>query len=117
MPGISIHVVDVSRGLPAVGMRVEVRALDGDVVGTVGEGIIGANGTLAHPMNAGTGVARGVHEALLHAGDYFRASGQVTDAPAFQEIVVLRFTVLNAADHYHLPVKITPWGLSVWRGA
>jgi hypothetical protein len=55
--------------------------------------------------------------ALLHAGDYFRASGQVTAAPAFQEIVVLRFTVLDAAEHYHLPVKITPWGLSVWRGA
>lgn len=117
MPGISIHVVDVSRGFPAVGMRVKVRALDGDVVRAVGEGIIGANGTFAHPMNAGTGVARGIHEALLHAGDYFRAGGQVTDAPAFQEIVVLRFTVLDVADHYHLPVKITPWGLSVWRGA
>ncbi len=117
MPGISIHVVDVSRGLPAVGMRVEVRALDGDVARTVGQGIIGGNGTFAHPMNAGTGVARGVHEVMLHAGDYFRASGQVTAAPAFQEVVVLRFTVLDAADHYHLPVKVTPWGLSVWRGA
>jgi 5-hydroxyisourate hydrolase len=117
MPGISIHVVDVSRGLPALGLHVEVRALDGDVARAVGEGVIGTNGTFAHPMNDGTGVTRGIHEALLHAGDYFRASGQVTDQPAFQEVVVLRFTVLDPADHYHLPVKITPWGLSVWRGA
>lgn len=117
MPGISIHVVDVSRGQPAAGMFVEVRALDGDVARTVGEGVIGANGTFEHPMNIGAGIARGTHEALLYAGAYFRSSGQVTDKPAFQEVVVLRFTVLDAAEHYHLPVKITPWGLSVWRGA
>ena len=111
MPGISIHVIDVSRGLPARGLRVQVRALEGDVAHAVGEGVIGSNGTFAHPMNAGTGIGRGVHEALLHAGDYFRASGQLSDAPAFQEIVILRFTVLDPAEHYHLPVKITPWGL------
>ena len=54
---------------------------------------------------------------LLHAGDYFRSVGAVSDNPAFQEIVPLRFTVLDLSEHYHLPVKITPWGLSVWRGA
>jgi len=117
MPGISIHVVDVSRGQPAAGMFVEVRALDGDVTRPVGEGVIGGNGTFEHPMNTGTGVAQGAHEAVLYAGAYFRASGQVTDKPAFQEVVVVRFTVLDATQHYHLPIKITPWGLSVWRGA
>ena len=117
MPGISIHVVDVARGRPAAGMAVEVRALDGEARRPVGAGVVGGDGVVRHPMNDGTGVAAGVHEVLLHAGDYFRREGQVADTPAFQEIVSLRFTVLDVRDHYHLPVKISPWGLSVWRGA
>ena len=117
MPGISIHVVDVARGKPAAGMLVEVHAIEGDERRVVGSGRIGDDGVLAHPMNAGTGVNAGVHEVLLHAGDYFRSVGLVQDKPAFQEIVPLRFTVLEVREHYHLPVKMTPWGLSVWRGA
>ncbi|MFO1324518.1 MAG: hydroxyisourate hydrolase [Burkholderiales bacterium] len=117
MPGISVHVVDVAFGKPAAGMFVEVHALDGDTRRVVGTGCIGDNGAFEHPMNAGDGVAAGTHEVLLHAGEYFRFVGQVTDKPAFQEIVPLRFTVQDAAQHYHLPVKISPWGISVWRGA
>jgi len=117
MPGISIHVVDVARGRPATGMLVEVHALEGDARRLVGAGRIGDDGTFKHPMNAGTDVKAGVHEVSLHAGDYFRSVGLVQDEPAFQEIVPLRFTVLDTREHYHLPVKMTPWGLSVWRGA
>ena len=117
MPGISIHVVDVAKGRPASGMFLEVHALDGDIRRVVGTGCIGDNGMFVHPMNAGDGVALGTHEVLLHAGEYFRLVGQVTDKPAFLEIVPLRFTVLDPVEHYHLPVKITPWGISVWRGA
>jgi 5-hydroxyisourate hydrolase len=117
VPGISIHVVDVARGKPAAGMLVEVHAVDGDARRVVGSGRIGDNGTFAHAMNAGAGVHAGVHEVLLHAGEYFRSVGLVSDKPAFQEVVPLRFTVLDEQEHYHLPVKMTPWGLSVWRGA
>ena len=117
MPGISIHVVDVARGKPAAGMFVEVHAFDGEARRTVGSGRIGDNGMLEHGMNAGAGVNAGVHEVLLHAGDYFRSVGLVHDTPAFQEIVAVRFTVIEPREHYHLPVKMTPWGLSVWRGA
>jgi 5-hydroxyisourate hydrolase len=117
VPGISIHVVDVARGKPAAGLAVEVLALEGEARRVVGTGRIGNDGTFAHPMNAGSGVNAGVHEVLLHAGDYFRSAGLVHDNPAFQEVVPLRFTVLDPREHYHLPVKITPWGLSVWRGA
>lgn len=117
MPGISVHVVDVALGRPASGMFVEVHALDGDTRRVVGTGCVGDSGAFEHPMNAGEGVAAGTHEVLLHAGEYFRFVGQVTDKPAFQEVVPLRFTVQDVAEHYHLPVKISPWGLSVWRGA
>ena len=64
-------------GKPAAGMFVEVHALDGDIRRVVGTGRIGDNGVFAHPMNAGDGVHAGVHEVLLHAGDYFRSVGLV----------------------------------------
>ena len=116
MPGISIHVVDVAFGKPAAGMFVEVHALDGDNRRVVGTGCIGDNGAFEHPMNAGEGVAAGTHEVLLHAGEYFRFVGQVSDKPAFQELVPLRFTcwtrrALSPAG------QDSPWGISVWRGA
>ena len=117
MPGISIHVVDVAYGKPAGGMFVEVHALDRDNRRVVGTGVVGDDGVFHHPMNSGEGVAAGIHEVLLHAGEYFPFVGQVRDRPAFQELVPLRFTVLDANDHYHLPIKISPWGISVWRGA
>lgn len=98
-------------------MFVEVHTLVDDVRRVVGTGVIGDRGTLEHAMNAGEGVTAGTHEVLLHAGDYFRFVGLVKDKPAFQEIVPLRFTVLDVQEHYHLPVKISPWGISVWRGA
>lgn len=117
MPGISIHVVDVARGKPAAGMFVEVHAVNGDDRRVVATGCVGEDGALEHAMNGGDGVAAGTHEVLLHAGEYFRFVGQVKEKPAFQEIVPLRFNVLDAREHYHLPVKISPWGISVWRGA
>ena len=117
MAGISIHVVDVARGKPAAGMFVEVHAVDGDDRRVVGTGCVGDNGALDHPMSTGEGVNAGTHEVVLHAGEYFRFVGQVTEKPAFQEIVPLRFTVLDVREHYHLPIKISPWGISVWRGS
>src|SRR5262245_17592837 len=117
MPGISIHVVDVVRGEPAGGLRVEVRALRDGGAAPVGAGTIGADGQVAHAMTAGEGVARGAHEVLLHIADYYRSVGVLPPgAPAFLDVVSFRFTVVDPAEHYHLPFKISPWGLSVWRG-
>ena len=117
MPGISIHVVDVSRGLPARGMAVEVLRIDGERAVRVGGGTVTDSGNIDDAgLAAGDGVTAGVHEARLAAGPWFRASGAVTEDPAFLETVVFRFVVTQPQEHYHLPIKLTPWGLSVWRG-
>jgi 5-hydroxyisourate hydrolase len=116
MPGVSIHVVDVVRGVPAMGLRVALHALTNAGEREVGAGAIGADGQLQHPMTDGAGIARGPHQVLLHAGDYYRNAGLVADKPAFQEEIVFRFSVLDLDEHYHLPIKMSPWGLSVWRG-
>jgi len=116
MPGVSIHVVDVTRGLPARAMRVVLVRLDAGMRTRIGEGQVGDDGVLAHPMVRGEGVAAGEHEVELYAGPYFRSVGIAVGEPAFLEVASFRFTIVDAAEHYHLPVKISPWGLSIWRG-
>jgi 5-hydroxyisourate hydrolase len=115
--GISIHVVDVTRGLPARGMRVRVyREAEGSMPTEMGAGEIGADGTLDHPMARGVGITAGPCTVELGVGAYYRSSGVDVGEPAFQEIALFRFTVTDPAEHYHLPVKLSPWGLSIWRG-
>jgi 5-hydroxyisourate hydrolase len=116
MPGISIHVVDVTRGVPARGMRVDVHRIDEAGRHLVARGEVGEDGVLADAVTTGAGVVRGRYDVELAAGAYYRALGVDVGAPAFQETAVFRFTVVDTTEHYHLPVKISPWGLSIWRG-
>jgi len=112
--GISIHAFDVSRGIAAAGLRVELKGPDGELLA---DGKIGAAGALDHPIVRGDGLtATGTYEAVFHIGDWYRAQGVAVPAPAFLEVVPYRFGVADLAQHYHLPLKMTPWGFSLFRG-
>ena len=117
MGGISLHVVDVTRARPAAGMTVEIFRLQGADRALVAEGRLGPSGALDHAVTGGAGVVTGRYEAVLHIGDYYRAEGFDVGAPAFLEDTPIRFTVQDAAEHYHLPVKMSPWGYSIFRGS
>jgi 5-hydroxyisourate hydrolase len=111
--GLSIHVVDVSRGIVAAGMRVEVFRCDPRT--PIASGRIAANGTLADPALAAT-MAPGAYEAVFHVAEYFRECGVALPAVPFLDVVSYRFGVASADQHYHLPMKLTPWGYSCFRG-
>jgi len=114
--GISVHAVDVARGRVAEGLaiRIDRIAPDGSRV-TIAEGRIGPNGMLDHPSAQGVGVEAGEHEVLMEIGAFHEATGAT--APPFLGTVPFRFRIFDVAQHYHLPIKFTPFGLSVWRGA
>ena len=109
-----MHGVDVTRGVPAAGMRVEVYALD-PARRLVADGTLAASGALDHPI--AKEAPAGTYEVVFHAGDYFRSSEAATSNPPFLDLVPFRFTIANPAQHYHLPLKITPWGFSLFRGS
>jgi 5-hydroxyisourate hydrolase len=113
--GISLHAVDVASGVPAEGMAVEVWSLDGGRR-QVASGRLGAGGALDHPLARGDDVVAGAYEALLHVGDWLRARGYAA-GPVFLEVAVFRFTVIDPAQHYHLPLKFTAWGYALFRGS
>ena len=75
------------------------------------EGQIGAPA-----LGRGDGVTAGLYEVELAVGDWFRAQGVDVGTPAFQESIVYRFGHVVPSEHVHLPIKLSPWGVSVWRG-
>jgi 5-hydroxyisourate hydrolase len=112
MPGISIHVVDVSRGKVAQGMRVSLVEVSSNRM--IADGLIGANGLLDSPALAQTFVA-GFYEAQFYAGDFFAAQNSGSVMP-FLDVITYRFGIGSSQEHYHLPMKLTPWGYSCFRG-
>lgn len=114
--GISLHAVDVASGRAAAGMAVEVVALGPAGERLLARGTLGADAALDHPLARGElPLAAGPHEARFHIGDWLRAQepglGRV-----FMEVAVLRFELLDPAEHLHLPLKFTRWGLALFRG-
>ena len=114
MPGVSIHVVDVSRGIVAAGMRIELNAVT-DGRRLIAAGVVSRNGTLDEATLAGT-MAPGKYEAVFHVADYYRAAGVALAPVPFLDVVTFRFGIADPEQHYHLPMKVTPWGLSCFRG-
>ena len=116
MPGVSIHVVDVSRGVVAAGMRVNLFRINPDGSRTlVASGPIAASGVLAEPALAQR-FEPGTYAACFAVADYYRAVGVVLPAEPFLDVVDYRFGIADANAHYHLPFKCTPWGYSCFRG-
>ncbi len=114
MPGVSIHVVDVARGVVAAGMRVELHAV-GPPARLIAEGAIGADGVLTHPA-LGQRFAPGEYDARFHVAAFYRDAGVALPAPPFLDVALFRFGIADTEAHYHLPMKLTPWGLSCFRG-
>jgi 5-hydroxyisourate hydrolase len=115
MPGLSIHVVDITRGVPAAGMLVEVFVLD-PVRTRIADGRLARSGALDHPI-ASDRLTPGRYEVVFHAGEFFASAGVPQASPPFLAEVPFRFTIADEAQHYHLPMKIGPWGFSLYRGS
>lgn len=112
--GVSIHVVDVSRGLVAAGMRVDVFALDG-ARRLVATGIINERGVLAD-TRLDVRFAPGAYEACFYVAEFYRGINVAIPRVPFLDVVTYRFGIDDPDSHYHLPFKVTPWGYSLFRG-
>jgi 5-hydroxyisourate hydrolase len=116
MPGISIHVVDVCRGVVASGMRVELFAVSGESPQRpIASGIISDKGLLADPA-LNRRFEPGFYDARFHVAEYYRGSIGLSAAVPFLDVVSYRFGLAEPEAHYHLPMKCTPWGYSCFRG-
>lgn len=115
MPGISIHVVDVSRGIVARGMRVALHAQNGDGFAAILDGQIGPGGLLVDARLSQTFDA-GRYRAVFDVGSYYRDADITKAAVPFLGVVHYDFGIAIPDQHIHLPFKCTPWGYSCFRG-
>ena len=113
--GISIHAVDVARGIPAAGLGVTLLRLSPDPA-EIAQGTCGAGGHFDHPVAQGGGVIRGTYEVRFDVAAFYADSDLTLPDPAFMDVAVFRFGIDRVTEHFHLPFKFTPWGFSLFRG-
>jgi len=113
---LTTHVLDTARGMPAAGLRIELYRL-GEGHEKLAEVVTNADGRTDAPILPAADFATGTYELVFHAGDYLRASGQAGAAPMFLDLVPIRFGMSDADAHYHVPLLLSAYGYSTYRGS
>ena len=116
MGRLTTHVLDAAHGRPGADMRIELFRLD-DRRERVAAATTNADGRCERPLLEGSALAAGVYELVFHAGDYFAGLGVKLPSPPFLDQVTIRFGVSNPAEHYHVPLLISPYAYSTYRGS
>jgi 5-hydroxyisourate hydrolase len=117
MARLSTHVLDTHSGKPASGVRIDLYALANGAERLVKSVVTNADGRTDQPLLSGTDYRPGVYELRFHAGDYFRARGVELPNPPFVDIAPIRFGMADPDGHYHVPLLVSPWSYSTYRGS
>jgi 5-hydroxyisourate hydrolase len=116
MGRLTTHVLDTARGRPGAGITVELYAL-GEEQRLLTTTTTDEDGRCSRPLLEGAAMAVGVYELVFHAGDYFREAGFELSDPPFLDRVVVRFGIASPEQHYHVPLLLSPYGYSTYRGS
>ena len=115
---LTTHVLDIAAGQPAAGMTVELWRYDAlGAPALITSAATNASGRTDAPLLQGDVLQPGTYELVFFAGDYFRARGADLAQPAFLDRVPVRFGIADAAAHYHVPLLVSPWAYSTYRGS
>lgn len=113
---LTTHVLDTARGVPAAGLKIALYRVSGNSHRKIKEVVTNDDGRCDAPLLEGTEFATGVYELIFFAGDYLRGAGNELPEPAFLDQVPLRFGMAEER-HYHVPLLISPYGYSTYRGS
>ena len=118
MAGLTTHVLDTSIGRPASGVEIELHALGANGARTlIKRAKTNADGRTDAPLLAAVEARVGTYELSFHVGAYFRGCGALTTEPPFLDVVPIRFAIADPGAHYHVPLAMTPWSYSTYRGS
>jgi 5-hydroxyisourate hydrolase len=113
MARISTHVLDTSRGKPAQNVVIDLHLCE-KLIKTA---VTNVDGRTDQPLISADCLETGVYELTFHAGDYFRGTGVELADPPFLDLVVVRFGVADPSGTYHVPLLLSPYGYSTYRGS
>ena len=114
---LTTHVLDIMHGQPARGMTVALWTLSDNDRAQLTSAITNADGRLDAPLLAAPNMRVGRYELLFHVGDYFAQFDRVAGGPPFLDIVPVRFQISDADASYHVPLLVSPWAYSTYRGS
>lgn len=117
MGHLSTHVLDTAHGCPAAGMQVTLQRADGGTYRTLKALALNHDGRADGPLLDAAAMAVGRYRLLFEVAPYFRAHGVALPEPAFIDTVQLDFGIADAAGHYHVPLLVSPWSYSTYRGS
>lgn len=114
---LTTHVLDTAGGRPAAGVRVELFRLTSADREAVCEVVTNDDGRCEGPLLSGDAFAPGQYELVFHVAAYFRAQGVDLPDPVFLDAIPIRFGIAAAGEHYHVPLLISPYAYSTYRGS
>lgn len=117
MGRLSTHVLDTMHGRPAAGVGIALYAIDGDQRKLLKKAVTNGDGRTDAPLLAGEDYRPGEYELVFHVGPYFRDRAVALPQPAFLDTVPVRFAMADADGHYHVPLLVSPWSYSTYRGS
>lgn len=116
--GLSTHVLDTMHGTPAAGMMVELYATHDDTATLVKRFVLNADGRNPDgPLYDNASLRAGTYRLVFDVAGYFRARGVALPEPNFLNRVSLDFGVAHPDQHYHVPLLVSPWAYSTYRGS
>ena len=117
MGQLTTHILDIMSGQPAGGVTVELFALKGEDRELLAKAVTNADGRCEKPLLADEAFRAGAYELVFHVGPYFAAAEAALAEPPFLDAVPVRFSVAAAEGHYHVPLLVSPYGYSTYRGS
>ena len=117
MGRLTTHVLDTANGVPARGMAIDLDRIEGEHAVRITSIRTNADGRTDVPMLPEAIFAAGTYVLTFHVRDYFDARAGRADASPFLDVVPIRFVIAEADKHYHVPLLVSPWSFSTYRGS
>lgn len=117
MGRLTTHVLDTTRGTPGAGVVIDLLRHDGDSAALIKSVTTNQDGRCDAPLLDGPALTAGTYQLVFHAGAYFRGVGLALPDPPFLDLIPIRFSIADVSAHYHVPLLLSPWCYSTYRGS
>ena len=117
MARLSTHVLDLARGVPASGVTIDLHSIVEGTRRQITRAITNADGRTEQPLLSGERIEAGVYELTFHVADYLRSVGVAVTTPPFLDEIFIRVGIADPQANYHIPLLLSPFGYSTYRGS
>lgn len=117
MGRLTTHVLDIARGAPAAGLEIDLIHIDDDKQTVIKTVVTNADGRCDVPLLEGDALVRGRYQLVFHAASYLRKMGDDLPTFPFLDDIVIAFGIDHSDQHYHVPLLLSAYGYSTYRGS